>query len=478
MNAIVRHGPHDLRHRPRHSPRPGPRPDPQSGEPPLAGASIKALGHSTTRTLERHFGDVVNVKGFGALGNGSNNDTAAIQLALDYAFGTAGSPHGGSIDEGTAGVFLNRQVFFPAGKYIITAPLTLPSLRGAHIFGAGRFTTTIQNITPNGSVFVTNGCEYSVFERMNLMSSYPAGTGCCFDLNRIGSPSVNLQSNTFRDLYLEGGGYGIRIGEGNTMGSENVIMNCYFAGNAIAGVATRNPNALANQIYGGNFASCGKAIHATSAGGSIPIIHGVSFQNQVTADIYIEYSSGDMYSIAGCRNESSVSGGIFTWLASGASAHITGCSQLSHANSIFARCELGSPGNGAGSLTIDSCVSPTGTINGNGYLYIRGNPDRAKPIAITGAASNGVPNLIRLAVTSTANWSSGQLHWIAGIVGSGNVAALNGGYRTLTVIDGTHADVVGSTFSGAWTSGGVVDGQSFGNPAYLSSFGGVVVQNI
>jgi hypothetical protein len=437
------------------------------------GVDVRAM----LNILITRFQDVVNVKDWGAKGDGSTNDTAAIQAAINYAYGTTGSPHGGAIDVGTAGVFLNRSLFFPAGKYIITSPLTFPSIRGAHIFGAGRFTTTIQNTTANSSVLVTNGCEYSVFERLNLMSSI-GGTGCCIDLDRIGSPSVNLQSNTFRDLYLEGGAYGVRIGQGGTMGSENVFIQNYYAGNAVAGIATFNGNALANQVYGGNFASCGIGILAQAAGGSIPVIHGVSFQNQVTHDIKVEYSAGDMYSIKGCRNESNVSGSTFVMLQSGASAHIAGCSHIAPAASTFCRIDAGAPGGGMGSATIDSCYSPNGVFAGNGFLYIRGNPVRSQPIAISGAASSGGPNLIRLTVSSTAGWTTGQSHWIDKIVGSGNVAALNGGNKVVTVVDATHADLQGTVFSGAYTSGGVVDGNAFGNPAYLSGFGGTVVQNI
>ena len=50
--------------------------------------------------------DVLNVRDFGAKGDGSTDDTAAIQAAIDYAVAAG-----------------RRSVYFPAGTYIVTSPL-------------------------------------------------------------------------------------------------------------------------------------------------------------------------------------------------------------------------------------------------------------------------------------------------------------------------------------------------------------------
>ncbi len=301
---------------------------------------------------------VISVKDptYGAIGNGIADDTAAIQAALNAAYGTSGSPHG------SASVTSNVAVFFPNGTYKITSPLTLRSVRGAHLFGAGRFTTKIQN-TAGGSVFVTNGCEYSKFEMMELVTS---GSGIAFDLDWDNTGPCALQSNTFSDLYIEGGTYGVRIGQTGFMGSENLFLNCFFAGGSVAGLATRNFNALQQSVIGGNFQSC--AIGIWVASGSVPTIHGVGFQGQTDTDIAVDNTAGDCYSINGCRSESV----NFARLHNGSAAHMGGCIQTQGSAGVFSFIEGGS-GVFPGSLSVDNCYSLNGIFTGNGKLYARGN---------------------------------------------------------------------------------------------------------
>jgi hypothetical protein len=70
---------------------------------------------------------------------------------------------------------------------------------------------------------------------------------------------------------------------------------------------------------------------------------------------------------------------------------------------------------------------------------------------VTGAANNG-SGLIRLTVASTAAWSTGSKVVVASV---GGTTEANGNW-VVTVVDATHVDLQGSTFSNAWTSGGTI----------------------
>src|SRR5262245_15959623 len=103
---------------------------------PFLSYAFPATGATSSRTLQDRMTDFITVKDYGAVGDGSTDDTAAIQAAVDAAWGPAGSPHARNLT-------LNKPVIFPAGTYKVTDTIYVESVAGGQIIGAGSKTTSL-----------------------------------------------------------------------------------------------------------------------------------------------------------------------------------------------------------------------------------------------------------------------------------------------------------------------------------------------
>jgi len=88
--------------------------------------------HPVVRTLQDKLDDIVSIKDFGATGNGVDDDTAAIQRAMDRVFATnqiqlLSNKH--------------RTILFPSGNYVISATLNIPPF--IRLQGEGKRTSII-----------------------------------------------------------------------------------------------------------------------------------------------------------------------------------------------------------------------------------------------------------------------------------------------------------------------------------------------
>lgn len=411
----------------------------------LALASIKSLTSAdaalgtTSRTLGARFGDVINVKDYGAKGDSTTDDTTSIQAALNAAFGTTASPHGGN--SGMSERYANRPVFFPAGHYKTTSVLTVRSVSGGHVYGAGSGVSVITNATSGATAFKTNGCAYTRFANISFEATGGSGTGSiAFDLDWDNTGTVALNANYFDNVSF-GGEIGISIGTTGYMGSENVFTNCYFTNCAAQGLVTRNGNALDQTIIGGGASSCGTGYKVVT--GSIQLIMNVGLAGNTAYDIDIE--SNCVNAIIGCRSESS----NFIYAAAGTFSLIS-CAH--HGNGFFINYANGS-------CVMTACQSYNGKIGnnaGHGNLDIRAcDFNILDPQSITGAVNNG-GGLIRLTTPTTGYFITGDQMVVAGLVGSGGLTAAANGTWLITVIDATHVDLVSSSFAGAYTSGGTI----------------------
>jgi len=84
-------------------------------------APITATGSTTPRLLQNRFADVVNVKDFGAKGDGTTDDTAACQAAINYALANNLGLQVSGLCYITASLIINRQVDTTTNVFCISA---------------------------------------------------------------------------------------------------------------------------------------------------------------------------------------------------------------------------------------------------------------------------------------------------------------------------------------------------------------------
>jgi parallel beta-helix repeat protein len=185
---------------------------------------ITATGSLTPRSLADRFSEIVNVKDDGAEGDGSTDDTEAIQRAFDRAAAAGGG-----------------EVVFPAGNFVITAPIisgsTFVYVKGAGIgktyitwsgpagdsmfqFGVAPITTSgwgIHDITFNGSTVTP------ILRCIHMYHGYLHR--CRFNNTPRAVVWDNSYVNTINQcIFVNFGEYGISLGDG----SGNRITNNYF----------------------------------------------------------------------------------------------------------------------------------------------------------------------------------------------------------------------------------------------------------
>lgn len=145
--------------------------------------SVRASGSVTLRSLSDRFADVVNVKDFGAAGDGVTDDTTAIQSALG------------------AGQSTSRVVFVPSGTYLVS---TLSASRSLDMTGFGVLkqlsgsAADLLTLSGTGSVYRIVGITFDG----NYSQQDPTGTNKSILFSAIGaatgSAGLALSECTFQ----------------------------------------------------------------------------------------------------------------------------------------------------------------------------------------------------------------------------------------------------------------------------------------
>lgn len=136
--------------------------------PSLATGPVVATGSPQARFLSDRFADVVNVKDFGAIGDGVALDTTAVQAAIDFC------------------ISAGKALYVPAGVYSV-GPLNLN--------GTG-------NATPANNQWTG---LYSMFGDGRLLSVFKARPGA-YGSNQYVITARNIAGVTYRDFGVNGDG--------------------------------------------------------------------------------------------------------------------------------------------------------------------------------------------------------------------------------------------------------------------------------
>jgi hypothetical protein len=325
---------------------------------------------TTARTSAARWGDVLNVKEFGAVGNGVADDATALQDALNAIQATE-----------TA-----RALYIPAGTYNTSEVLYITNTSGVRVYGDGQLSSKIvytgsasagnTEATATAGALITpvlmiNGCKYSSFE--NLWFSPKTGTNTVGVYIFQNAVKGITHSNNWQNCLVDGGvvsnscATGWLIGyEANALCSEQTFINCGANNCASYGWRLQQANALNINLI--NCTGTFNAVFASAPIGSMNI-YGASLAANT---IDIQPGQTPM-SIVGCRTESS----NFVDMSTQSFASIVACTQIpgSVASSYFLNMANGS------TATLDNCYYAIGastdgprivsSANG-GTIWIRG----------------------------------------------------------------------------------------------------------
>ena len=183
---------------------------------------------------------------YGAVGNGSADDTSALQAALTEvatgAFGATNPP---------------STIYLPKGTYRVTSTLTFQSRERANIV-ADPGTRILWDGASGGTLFHLDGCDGSYFARMIFDGNGKAGI--VFDHTKVNGSFFDVD-NVFEDVSFINGGKGVRGGANGQGFASIMFRRCTFANCTVDAATVENWNALDGYLVDCLVSNCNVGIH-------------------------------------------------------------------------------------------------------------------------------------------------------------------------------------------------------------------------
>jgi hypothetical protein len=222
------------------------------GSTGAADGQYKESSGATARNLQAVLSDPwVSVKDFGATGDGSTDDTSAVQSAISRVIARGG---------GT--------VLLPKGTYLVSSALAITSGNGVTLRGVSRYASVLKSNSGSANVITASQCTGLILQDFALQHS-STSSGCGIQL--AGCTDVSL-----RGLYYRTSGWlvGVDITDASShsvAATRNALEDCYILSAGSNNCAVRIGNSTGISCSGFRIHNCTLAAAVTGSGVSLAI---------------------------------------------------------------------------------------------------------------------------------------------------------------------------------------------------------------
>lgn len=179
-----------------------------SSSPDISANTALATSSTTARSMSRRFADVINVKDFGAVGNGVTDDAAAIQAAITFA------------------ATLGAQVFVPSATYVCGSAITLKT--GVELLGAGKESSILRFTGGTDGLVMSDAFAVVVIRNLKIQTSN-AAAGKAINFSNKASGAAHCIIDSVEIAYTGSGRWSYGLWATSFQTSRLTSLRCYQA---------------------------------------------------------------------------------------------------------------------------------------------------------------------------------------------------------------------------------------------------------